>query len=177
MKLVDVKFVFIFIVFSGLQSCNEKVAVLDYCKILTDDQLDVNWDKSDMAKFEADKIKRSNRITNNFELLIRETKENGFPVVSLNFADDENCKSRAVTMTMIHIAQINPKLFFSGYYSKLFKLEIDKGNLDKELLKRSCIIAFKTEEICENLKSNIEDAINLWKLELSIMRDTKFVKC
>ena len=165
------------IFFSSLISCNEKSIDLDYCKMLSDDQSNVNWDKSNMMKFDDDKIKRNKKIINNFKLLIDESKINGFPRVNLDFSSPDSCKNRAVTMTMIHIAQINPNLFFGDKYSKLFKTEIDKGNLDKELLRRSSIVCFRTEEICEFLKPKIEIALNLWDIHSSILKHAKFVKC
>ena len=113
MKLKKMKISIIGFFLLGLIACKEDPIKLDYCKMISEDQSYVNTDKSDMVKFKADKAERHKIFVNNFELIMRKTKQEGFPYVSLNNYQKDSCKYSAVTMTMIHTAQSNPNVFFS----------------------------------------------------------------
>ena len=84
MKLKGVKLLSIGLFLFGLVACKEEPIILDYCKMISEDQSYVNTDKSDMVKFNADKKERHKIFKKNFELIIRKTKQAGFPYVSLN---------------------------------------------------------------------------------------------
>ncbi len=105
------------------------------------------------------------------------TRQDGFPFVSIENYQRDSCKYWAVSMTMIHTAQSNPEVFFSKKYTEIFKSELDKGNIERKLLEQSCIITAKTNELCEELQSNIKYATDLWEIEYSIFDEAKFIKC
>lgn len=175
MKLVY--FFQLLFVFSFLFGCKENVKDLDYCFIHETDQSFVNTDKSDMVKFQEDKLKRAALIKQNFKDLIHYAEASGFPFVTTNMAMLDSCKYRAVTMTMIHAAQIQPEVFFSQKNIKLFKKELAKGNIRPELLKASIIALVKVYDICSTLKSRIEYALNEWEFKNSLIKDAKFINC
>ncbi|MEM6316139.1 MAG: hypothetical protein AAF960_00630 [Bacteroidota bacterium] len=158
-------------------SCKEVQVELDYSKMIAEDQLYVNTDKSDIKKYNADKLKRKAIFKRNFELIIDKTKQSGFPYVSLENHQLDSCKYWAVSMTMIHTAQSNPELFFSDKYSKIFKAELEKGNLERTLLEQSSIITAKTIDLCEDLKPQMKSAAKLWGVDYSVFEEANFVSC
>ena len=141
------------------------------------DQSYVNTDKSNLSKFKSDKEKRSKLIKKNFELLIKKTKQTGFPNVFLGQPNKDSCMNGAVTMTMIHTAQTSPDKFYGNTIAELFKIELVNGNLDKELLKRSSIVTAMTIELCDNLKPRIEKTLELWDLDKDIFKQAEFINC
>ena len=158
-------------------SCNEAPIKLDYCKMISEDQSYVNTDKSDMLKFRADKVERHKIFKKNFDLIIQKTKQEGFPFISLNNYQKDSCKYWAVSMTMIHTAQSNPKVFFSKKYVDLFKLEMDKGNIEKKLLEKSSIITARTIDLCPELKPKVEYATKKWEIDSDIFEEANFIRC
>jgi hypothetical protein len=161
----------------GFIACGQEALILDYCKMISEDQSYVNTDKSDMVNFKADKAKRHEIFKKNFDLLMMKTKQAGFPYVSLNNYQQDSCKYWAVSMTMIHTAQSNPSLFFNKKYAKLFKREMDKGNIEKKLLRQASTITAKTIDLCETIKPNIKYATELWGIDYSIFEEANFIKC
>ncbi len=145
--------------------------------MIADDQAFVNTDKSDLERFNSDKLKRRKIFKKNFDLIMDKTRQDGFPFVSIENYQRDSCKYWAVSMTMIHTAQSNPEVFFSKKYTEIFKSELDKGNIERKLLEQSCIITAKTNELCEELQSNIKYATDLWEIEYSIFDEAKFIKC
>ena len=162
---------------TGIIACKEEPIALDYCKMISEDQSYVNTDKSNMVKFKADKVERHKIFKKNFELIMKKTDQDGFPYISLNNYPQDSCKYWAVSMTMIHTAQSNPQNFFSKKYVDLIKQEMDKGNIEKKLLKQSSEITARTIELCTKLKPKIEYALNRWELESTIFNEANFVKC
>jgi len=167
----------IFFFLMGLFGCKYEPVVLDYCKMISDDQTFVNTDKSDMVKFNADRKKRHKIFKKNFDLIMKKTKQDGFPYVSLNNYSQDSCKYWAVSMTMIHTAQSNPKLFFSKDYVDLFKTEMNKGNIEKKLLIQSSQITAKTIDLCNNLKPKIKYALDKWELDSMLFDEANFIEC
>lgn len=161
----------------GLIACHEQSIILDYCKMLSEDQSYVNTDKTEMVKFKADKEERHKIFKRNFELIIKKTNKEGFPYVSLNNSSIDSCKFWAVSMTMIHTAQSDPDVFFSKKYADLFKRELDKGNLEKRLLEQPSIITAKTIDLCDELKPDIDYAIKLWGIKSDIFDEANFINC
>jgi len=131
--------------------------------MITEDQQYVNYDKSDINYME-DKKKRHEIFENNFNRLLQVTKQDGFPKVSLKTYKQDSCKYEAVTMTIIHIAQSKPEVFFSKKIAHLFNQELRKGNIEKKLLQKSTVVMAKTMEICISQKKKMEYAINLWQI-------------
>ena len=158
-------------------SCNEKQIEIDYCKMLERDQSFVNNDKSNIEEFNSDKAKRAVLINQNFELLIKKTKQSGFPNIQNNQTLKDSCLERAVTITMIHKSQIDPDQFYGKSMVKLFKNELEKGNLDNEILKKSCLITAMTTDLCENLRPRMKSALALWKLDKELLGKAKFISC
>ena len=163
------------IAFLGLLSCNEQTIDLDYCKMIAEDQSFVNTDKSDMETFNADKASRKKLIEKNFDLLVQKTRQSGFPMIQDESM--ESCKSRAVTMTMLHGAQTLPELFFSEPYVALFKAEMDKGNLERKILLIASTLTARTVELCDGQQPEIEAALALWELDVSLFAEAKFMHC
>ena len=161
----------------GLVACKQEPIELDYCKMIEEDQSYVNNDKSDMVKFNADKSERHKLFAKNFDLIMQKTNHDGFPKTSLTSYPKDSCKYWAVSMTMIHTAQSNPKLFFGRKCADLFKTEMDKGNIERKLLEQSSIITAKTIDLCEDLKSRIEYATKIWGLESQIFDTANFINC
>lgn len=161
----------------GIIACKEDKITLDYCKMISEDQSYVNNDKSDMTRFNTDKAERRKIFKKNFDLIIQKTKQAGFPYVSLSNYQNDSCKYWAVSMTMVHTAQTSPDVFFSKKHADLFKSEMDKGNIEKELLERSSIITAKTIDLCDELKPKIEYALNEWQLDSDIFNKAKFITC
>lgn len=157
--------------------CKENVKDLNYCFIHETDQSFVNTDKSDMVQFEKDKLKRASLIKKNFKDLICFSESFGFPFVEPNTSVLDSCKYWAVTMTMIHAAQVQPEGFFSEKNTKLFKRELEKGNIRIKLLEQSVIIMVKTKDLCKAMESKIKYALNLWGLESALINDAKFINC
>lgn len=171
------KMVMVAIYLSGLIACSEGPIPLDYCKMISEDQLHVNNDKSDSLKYQADRAERYETFEKNFELIMQKTRQDGFPYVSLNNYTEDSCKYWAVSMTMIHTAQSNPGKFFSKKYADLFKNEMEKGNLERELLERSSIITAKTMDLCDELKPDIEYAVKTWGIRSNIFDEANFINC
>jgi hypothetical protein len=169
--------VIVAIYLSGLIACNEAPINLDYCKMISEDQLHVNNDKSDTLKYKADRAERYKTFKKNFELIMQKTKQEGFPYVSINNFAEDSCKYWAVSMTMIHTAQSNPELFFSKEYADLFKREMEQGNLERELLERSSIITARTMELCNELKPKLEYAIKTWEIRSNTFDEANFINC
>jgi len=162
-------------VLSCLFGCRENVKDLDYCFIHETDQSFVNTDKSDMVQFQEDKLKRASLIKKNFKDLIYYSESYEFPFVEPNTSVLDSCKYWAVTMTMIHAAQVQPEEFFSEKNVKLFKKELEKGNIRIELLEQSVIIMVKTKDISKTLEPKIKNALNEWGLESDLINDANFI--
>ena len=161
----------------GLLSCKSSPIVIDYCEMIKSDQSFVNTDKSDMDQFNADRQARHKIFNSNFDAIMQLTSQEGFPYVSLSTYPADSCKYWAVTMTMIHTAQADPEVFFSKKVAKIFETEMKKGNLEKGLLEKSCIISSRTSEFCEHLRTDIQYATKLWGLKPDIFDESKFVEC
>jgi hypothetical protein len=161
-NLLRIKISVIGLFLTGMISCNEKPIKLDYCDMISEDQTYVNNDKSDIIKYNADKSKRHEIFKKNFDLIMQKTKVDGFPKTSFNsYQRKDSCKFLAVEMTMIHIAQSNPQMFYSKKYVDIFKSELDKGNIEKRLLKQSSNVTAKTIDLCEEFRPNIEYALKI----------------
>lgn len=89
----------------------------------------------------------------------------------------DSCQNRAITMTMIHIAQSEPDQFYGSEVASLFKAELTNGNLDKDILIRSSIVAAKTMEFCNDSRLTINRALELWGLDNNIFEEAKFIDC
>lgn len=168
---------FLAIALATLMACHKKPLTLDYCQMIAADKTHVNMDKSDMVKFEADQAERAKIFKRNFDWIMQKTEREGFPGVSMKNRQADSCQYWAVTMTMLHTAQSNPELFFSKRYAKLFKSEMDKGNLEKVLLFQSSTLTAKTIDLCEELKPDIEYALKIWGLEPQIFDKATFITC
>lgn len=167
---------FVFLLLLQL-SCSEEKIVLDYCTMIAEDQLHVNQDKSDMDRFNADRKKRHKIFEKNFDLLMQKTRQDGFPFVSLQTYAADSCKYWAVTMTMLHTAQSDPAKFFSKKYARIFQAELNKGNIEKSLLEKSCTLTANTIALCEDLKPDIRRSVEMWGVDFAVFEVADFVKC
>lgn len=176
MKLI-IKTTIIGFVLVSLMACKEKTIALDYCKMIAEDQSYVNTNPSDSINFKADKAKRGKIFEKNFALVINKTKQEGFPYINLKNPQEDSCKYWAVSMTMIHMAQSKPAVFFSKKYVNLFKHELDKGNIEKKLLQRASLITARTIDLCEELKPQIEYASKQWAMDIDLFKQANFINC
>lgn len=148
-----------------IASCNRKVIDPPYCEMYKTDQSHVNTDKSNIVQFNTDRNKRISLIEKNFDILIEYSKRFGFPKIEPNLVVTDSCKYWAVTMTMIHTAQINPELFFSKKMVAFFNKELERGNLQRSLLKQCIEITHLTTTPTEDLTSTIDRASLEWGLK------------
>jgi hypothetical protein len=159
-------------------SCeHNKPIEIDYCEMLARDQYYVNRDETDQAIREENSKKRRQIFEENYEQIIKLTKQEGFPKINFENLPQDSCKYWAVTITLIHIAQSRPEIFFSQETVALFKEEMEKGNLDSKNLAPAFRVSFMTNEFCEELQKPIQDAIESWKMESHLNRKPKFRKC
>ena len=144
----------------------EKQVELDYCKMLEEDQ-----------SFLDNSEERNKIFEKNFNQILEKTRKEGFPTVSFKDSKTDSCKYWSVTATLIHIVQSKPELLFDQEVIELFKKEMDKGNMDNDLLIPAFKISSKTREFCDTLKSKIEYSTNLWGLNSSLIKEIKYKEC
>jgi len=169
-----------FTIFILIISCKGDDLILDYCEMLDEDQSHVNHDRSDMVKYISDQNLRLSVFKKNFEMIMQKVDESGFPNSSNITTQDEStngCIDDAVKMIMIHTAQSNPELFFSSKNAKIFKREMDKGNLSRKTIILATNLAVNTIDMCDYLKPRMDYAMKLWGLTGAIYTDNNFIKC
>lgn len=149
---------------------------IDFCEILSRDQSFVNVDKSNFEKFMEDREIRMGIINENLDLLLAVTRKNGFPNSSIV---QDSCVDKAAELTIIHAAQINQEKLFKKATVRLFEREIEKGNLNKQILERALIIMERTSEVCVSQKKDIVSAVESWGINAQFFRggaQSDFVK-
>jgi len=141
------------------------------------DQSFVNNDRSDLQLFEADRTKRKAIIHANFDLLLEVTNQDGFPIITETDKEEQTCRYRALTMTMIHAAQLFPERFFGPSCIAVFSGELEVGRLDRALLERASFVTIRTMEICEELEPQILQALKSWRLDPTLLQGASFISC
>lgn len=151
---------------------------IDFCKMLKRDKSHVNRDTSDIDKYYADKQLRRSLIKENFRELVEYSNIYGLPEMgSLKATGLDSCRNWAVSITIFHIGQIDPILFFDEDAVDLFKREIENGNFKNKNLQYALREGFKNHELCEDRKGDILKALKLWKLNIEDLPKIKFKNC
>lgn len=151
--------------------------VLDYCAMLETDQSYVDHDEKDETVRAENSRKRDEIFKENFVSMIELTKQDGFPDISTNETPQDSCRWWAVTMTLIHMAQAEPEVFFDEKTVSLFKNELQKGNVESENLAPPFRVSFMTNTFCNDLKEPIQEAMIAWGVESRINAEPKFKDC
>lgn len=176
MEKLNTKYLMILVatIFLGCHQ-NDKI---DYCKMLERDQSFVNRDTTDMIRLEADRAMRHELIKNNFRQLIEYSRQNGFPEMGkLNVSGLDSCRNWAVFMTIFHIGQIEPNLFFEDETVSLIKNEIENGNLKSSSIFTSLREGFNGHEFCESRRDEIYSALDSWDIPIDELPSIRFKKC
>jgi hypothetical protein len=149
---------------------------IDYCVMLAKDQSYL-FDKD--VPPEENKIRRETRkalINENFQMLLNEIKKNGFPEITKETQSLDSCKYYAVVLTLTHICQTDPELFYSPEIEKLFLNELNQGRLDRDLLFTPIKIG-SNEIVCDGLKKRIEEVIHSWGMNLETINNLRYKPC
>ena len=157
--------------------CKDEIEI-DFCKMFELDQSFVNTDTTNMDKYKSDRLKRKNLIKTNFKELIHYSSQNGFPEMGeLSATGLDSCRNWAVFITLFHIGQIEPQLFFEDETVELFKSEIEKGNLHSASIFTSLREGFRGYEFCSSQEEHIYNALKSWKMEIEKLPKIKFKEC
>jgi hypothetical protein len=151
-------------------------APIDYCKIYEEDQSHIFNPALSKEENQSNLQIRKEIFLKNFDVLMTETKKNGFPNVNQKNREHDECRYDAVLATLIHICQTRPDIFYSEMTRSIFIREIEKGNLSRDLLFTPIKIA-SHQKICEYLREDIETSITAWKLDSSLFENMEFVDC
>lgn len=158
-----------------LIGCNNE---LDYCQMLADDQSYVSKSTDSKEQRSANREKRHQLIKANFKQLIAHAESEGFPKIgSLNTSGLDSCRNWAVTMTLFHIGQIDPQLFFEDHTIDILSKEIKSGNLSNKSLVPPLREGFDNHRFCLNNKNSIREAVESWDLKLDDLPEMQFVEC
>ena len=130
-----------------------------------------------MERFEADRAKRKALIEANFNALLEVIDREGFPTLTYKDKAENTCRYRALTMTMIHAAQLFPERFFGPSCVTFFATEMKAGRLEQDLLEQACIIALQTMNLCQELEPFMQQALIRWELDPALMSGASFVPC
>jgi len=68
-------------------------------------------------------------------------------------------------MSLTHMAQSNPKYFFSKKNRQFLKRAYTKGGLKHSFIKSACEAVILTNTLCQNLKQEVEYCLIEWELE------------
>lgn len=151
---------------------------IDFCRMLELDQSYTDSDSINKEKFNLNKKKRHKLIKDNFNQLIQYSKQSGFPEMgSLQTTGLDSCRNWAVMITLFHIGQIQPKLFFENGTKQLFEKEISEGRLKSGSLFPPLREGFRSHDFCIDNKESILAALESWQLNLDDLPDIKFVNC
>lgn len=102
--------------------------------------------KSDQTHVKEPEIRKEIFIEN-FNTLIGIMKKQGFPVLTKDYRRKKikNCIHHATQMTLIHILQTNPSLLLNNGHIQLFKIAIESGKLQKNIMATALWI-FETDQ-------------------------------
>lgn len=176
-KLTEAIFLFITSLF--IWSCNNADDVKpNYCKMLELDQSHVNSDRSNEKLFNSDKQARHEIFRDNFNQIIQYSKINGFPEMgSLKASGLDSCRNWAVMITLFHVGQSQPKLFFDAETKEILKKEIIEGRLKSGSLFPPLREGFRSHEFCIEKKDEIIETLISWQIKIDDLPEMKFVKC
>ncbi len=157
-------------------STNEPL-VLDYCAMLERDQTTPDKNETDTLLRRQILDQRRQSFVENFELLLAETKQNGFPFLDQETQQSDSCKYWAVTATLIHMGQAHPHKIFTREVIDLFANEMNEGRVTSGTLFPAFSVSFVTKEFCDTLENKINLALDNWKIDRDKLRTPRFKKC
>jgi hypothetical protein len=168
-------FVLIFI----LHSCATKSdIIIDYCEMLALDQSYISSDRSDEEKFQSDRKARKAIFKENFNKIIEYSKINGFPEMgSLQTSGLDSCRNWAVMITLFHVGQSQPHLFFEKETKQLLEKEIEEGRLKSGSLFPPLREGFRNHEFCIQERQDIYSALKAWQIEIDDLPQIQFIDC
>jgi len=156
---------------------NETNLKLDYCEMLELDQSFVENDGSE-KQIKSNHAKRKKGFKENFERIIQYSKYNGFPEMgSLQTSGVDSCRNWVVMITLFHVGQTQPKLFFENETKQLLEKEIMEGRLESGSLFPPLREGFKNHEFCLTRQDQIHNALIAWNLKIEDLPKIKFVDC
>ena len=161
-----------------LMSCkNEASTELDYCKMLKLDQSYVS-NGGTVEELESDNLKRKDIFKDNLDQIIQYSKTNGFPEMgSLQTSGLDSCRNWAVMITLFHVGQTQPILFFEKETQQLLEKEIKEGRLKSGSLFPPLREGFEGHEFCLDRKEEMYNALIAWQLKVEELPEIKFVDC
>lgn len=113
----------------------------------------------------------------NYEELINLYEKNQFPIVTAeDLFTSDSCRFLLVSITFTHIAQSDPTYFFSRK-NRIFikKLYVNYG-LEHEIIRNASEASSLTNELCENLKADVEKSLEEWEIN-DTKEKFKYIKC
>lgn len=168
------------IIFILLKNCTPiKSKELDYCKMLERDQSYVSFDTTaSKERILSANNKREQIFKENFNLIIQHSKINGFPEMgSLKTSGIDSCRNWVVFITLFHIGQSQPELFFEVETRQIIEKEIKEGRLESGALFAPLREGFLNFEFCKNQKDDIYEALDHWGLKATQLPTIKFTDC
>ena len=131
---------------------------------------------NDQSNYDNNTI-RTAIFIENFNWLIKTTKEIGFPNYNLGRTSEERkCIGNFTSATLTHISQTNPHLLINIDIINLIKREINNGNINKQYFIDNLNYWYSgSVKLCSNDIKKYEYALKAWGMEM--IPKTKFKKC
>ncbi len=169
------KYLILFLVINF--NCKDTMKELDYCKMYKEDQSHLFDSKKTESENAEIKKQRIEIFYSNYNEIKNYSHIEGFPIVkdSMQFTTD-SCKFYAMYATLIHICQIDPKLFFSDENIVFLANAIDKNLLDNSLVYTAIKIGSHTP-YCVDQKPAITEALIKWKLHEKLSKYIEYKEC
>ena len=145
----------------SLIAAGQDVKEISLCDRLKNDQSNLpDWDSLSKQENNLRILTRQVYFRENFSFLLNSIRKN--KLVELK---SEKCYTRLFGMTLIHIAEVEPDLLLKKDVLDLLIAEIEKGNLQRDLL-RGAIFMGKGRKgfLCNKNKAIIEYAIEKSKI-------------
>lgn len=138
---------------------------IDFCTMLHLDQTLRNEERLEVFK-------------ENLYKITEYSKTNGFPEMgSLKATGLDSCRNWAVMITLFHVGQSQPKLFFEEEISDVFTSEINNGRLRSKSLFPPLREGFKNHSFCRRNKAKIYALLESWDQDMSQLPTIQFVDC
>jgi hypothetical protein len=115
---------------------------------------------SDSANYQNREL-RKEIFKENLKDLILFTELIGFPTIESKYTQQDSCRYWAISGTLIHNAQANKDVFFSKPIIDIFKREIKKGNLKRDILYPAIKLGLMGK-VCDSLHENVLLALESW---------------
>ena len=151
---------------------------LDFCKMLSLDQSNVFPDTINGIVVKPNSETRVKLFEQNFKQLIQYSEQNGFPELGpLKATGLDSCRRWAVVITLFHIGQSQPKLFFEKHNREVLQNEIENGRMSGGDLFAPLREGFNGHTFCIRDKDEMYAALKAWKLDSKKLPKITFVEC